>query len=71
MAEINQGIYSSTMTSRNEIDEITLEDLDEEQRQVMEKRIKAIMEEIPARSLIRTHASRCGSQTWSSSQTCP
>ena len=54
MAKINQGISSSTITSGNEIDEITLEDLDEEQRQVMEKRIKAITEEMLMRSCIRT-----------------
>nr|BAD31293.1 hypothetical protein [Oryza sativa Japonica Group]BAD31813.1 hypothetical protein [Oryza sativa Japonica Group] len=50
MAGFNQGISSSTMMSGNEIDEVTWEDLDAEQRKMM-----VVTQELLMKSYIRNN----------------
>lgn len=54
MAEINQGISSSTMMSENEIMPITLDDFEGEDRKSMEEYIKEITQEALMRACTRT-----------------
>ena len=54
MAEINQGISSSTMMSGNEIMPVTLDDFEGEDRKSMEEYIKEITQEALMRACTRT-----------------